>query len=323
MQLIENATDRKLRGAYYTPPAIAKFILQWGINGSSDSSILEPSCGEGVFLEILAQDEMLYKQITSVEYEACEAEKARAIALHDAVVINADFHRFCLDTNQRFNLVVGNPPFIRYQYYDPAQQKLADEIFKRSKLKRTKLTNAWVTFVVGCSQLLTDTGKMGFVLPSELLMVKYAQPLRHYLAQNFTKINIISFENLVFEEIQQEVVLLLCEKNGSNEHLIEHIEVKDANGLLTLDPRRLKCPTKKIDFHTDKWTYYFLENKELELLEKVKHNMPSISDYAKVEVGITTGANDYFTGSPKKPVGGGQFKRRYKIHIRLIQCTFS
>ena len=295
MQLIENASDRKLRGAYYTPPAIAKFILQWGINGSSDSSILEPSCGDGMFLEVLAQDEMLYKQITAVEYEASEAEKARAITLHDAVVINADFHRFCLDTNQRFNLVVGNPPFIRYQYYDPAQQKLADEIFKRSKLKRTKLTNAWVTFVVGCSQLLTDTGKMGFVLPSELLMVKYAQPLRQYLAQNFNKINIISFENLVFEEIQQEVVLLLCEKNVSNEHLIEHIEVKDANGLLSLDPRRLKFPTKKIDFHTDKWTYYFLENKELELLEKVKHNMPSISDYAKVEVGITTGANDYFT----------------------------
>lgn len=94
MQLIENASDRKLIGAYYTPPAIAKFILQWGINGSTDSSILEPSCGDGVFLEILAQDEMLYKQITAVEYEASEAEKARAITLHDAVVINADFHRF-------------------------------------------------------------------------------------------------------------------------------------------------------------------------------------------------------------------------------------
>lgn len=295
MQLIENATDRKLRGAYYTPPAIAKFILQWGINGSTDSSILEPSCGNGVFLKILAQDEMLYQQVTAVEYEACEAEKARAITLHDAVVINADFHRFCLDTKQRFNLVVGNPPFIRYHYYDPAQQKLADEIFKCSNLKRTKLTNAWVTFVVGCSQLLTDKGKMGLVLPSELLMVKYAQPLRQYLAQNFNKIHIISFENLVFEEIQQEVVLLLCEKNGTNEHLIEHIEVKDANSLLSLDPRRLKFPTKNIDFHTDKWTYYFLENKELELLEKVKHNMPSISSYAKVEVGITTGANDYFT----------------------------
>lgn len=295
MQLIENATDQKLRGAYYTPPAIAKFILQWGINGSNDLNILEPSCGDGVFLECIGNDEMLYNSVTAVEYEVGEAEKARAIALHDSEVINADFHRFCLDTDKRFNLVVGNPPFIRYQYYDPEQQKLADEIFRRSKLKRTKLTNAWVTFVVGCSQLLTETGKMGFVIPSELLMVKYAQQLRQYLAKNFNKINIISFENLVFEEIQQEVVLLLCEKSGTDEHLIEHIEVKDADGLLTLDPHRLKFPTKKIDFHTDKWTYYFLEKKELDLLEKVKRNMPSISTYANVEVGITTGANDYFT----------------------------
>lgn len=297
MQLIENATDQKLRGAYYTPSAIARFILQWGINGSNDLNILEPSCGDGVFLKCIGDGKMLYGSVTAVEYEAGEAEKARAIALHDSEVINADFHCFCLDTNKRFDLVVGNPPFIRYQYYDPEQQKLADEIFKRSKLKRTKLTNAWVTFVVGCSQLLTETGKMGFVIPSELLMVKYAQQLRQYLAKNFNKINIISFENLVFEEIQQEVVLLLCEKNGTDEHLIEHIEVKDADDLLTLDPHRLKFPTKKIDFHTDKWTYYFLEKKELDLLEKVKRNMPSISTYANVEVGITTGANDYFTVS--------------------------
>ena len=295
MQLIENATSQKLRGAYYTPPVIARFILQWGINGSSDLNILEPSCGDGVFLECIANDKMLYNSVTAVEYEEEEAMKARAITLHDSEVVNADFHRFCLDTDKRFNLVVGNPPFIRYQYYNPEQQKLADEIFKRSKLKRTKLTNAWVTFVVGCSQLLTETGKMGFVIPSELLMVKYAQQLRQYLAKNFNKINIISFENLVFEEIQQEVVLLLCEKNSTDEHLIEHIEVKDADGLLSLDPHSLKFPTKKIDFHTDKWTYYFLEKEELDLLEKVKCNMPSIATYANVEVGITTGANDYFT----------------------------
>lgn len=212
MQLIENATDQKLRGAYYTPPAIAKFILQWGINGCNDLNILEPSCGDGVFLECIGNNGMSYNSVTAIEYEEKEAEKARAITLHDSEVINADFHRFCLDTDRRFDLVVGNPPFIRYQYYDPEQQKLADEIFKRSGLKRTKLTNAWVTFVVGCSQLLKETGKIGFVVPSELLMVKYAQQLRRYLAKNFNKINIISFENLVFEEIQQEVVLLLCER---------------------------------------------------------------------------------------------------------------
>lgn len=296
MQLIEDASAQKLRGAYYTPPAIASFILHWGINGSTDADILEPSCGDGVFLEQMATEHMLFHHATAVEYEAVEAEKARAIGLHDSEVINSDFHRFCLDTEQRFNLVVGNPPFIRYQYYDEEQQVLAGEIFKKAGLKRSKLTNAWVTFVVGCSLLLKETGKMGFVIPSELLQVTYAQQLRKYLATSFNKINIISFENLVFEEIQQEVVLLLCERTGTGEHLIEHIEVKDAEALQQLDPHRLKLPTKQIDFHADKWTYYFLDKEELDFLNKVRDDdMPKIGTYADVEVGITTGSNGYFT----------------------------
>ena len=296
MQLIEDASAQKLRGAYYTPPAIASFILHWGINGSTDADILEPSCGDGVFLEQMAREHMLFHHATAVEYEAVEAEKARAIGLHDSEVINSDFHRFCLDTEQRFNLVVGNPPFIRYQYYDEGQQVLAGEIFKKAGLKRSKLTNAWVTFVVGCSLLLKETGKMGFVIPSELLQVTYAQQLRKYLATSFNKINIISFENLVFEEIQQEVVLLLCERTGTGEHLIEHIEVKDAEALQQLDPHRLKLPTKQIDFHADKWTYYFLDKEELDFLNKVRvDDMPKIGTYADVEVGITTGSNGYFT----------------------------
>lgn len=294
MQLIKDASAEKLRGAYYTPPAIASFILHWGINGGQDADILEPSCGDGVFLECMRDENMLFNTVTAIEYEAAEANKARTLGLHDSEVINQDFHRFCLDTDKRFDLVVGNPPFIRYQYYDPAQQKLADEIFNNAKLKRTKLTNAWVTFVVGCTQLLRDNGKMGFVIPSELLMVKYAQQLREYLAKTFNKINIISFENLVFEEIQQEVVLLLCEKNGTNEHKIEHIEVKDTQGLLMLDPHQLRFPSKDINFHTDKWTYYFLDKVELDLLDKVK-KATTISSFANVEVGITTGSNDFFT----------------------------
>ena len=103
MQLIENATNQKLRGAYYTPPAIAKFILQWGISGSNDSKILEPSCGDGVFLKCIGNNEMPYNNVTAIEYEAGEADKARAIALHDSEVINTDFHRFCIMTQSSRN----------------------------------------------------------------------------------------------------------------------------------------------------------------------------------------------------------------------------
>lgn len=52
------------------------------------------------------------------------------------------------------------------------------------------------------------------MLPAEVLQVSYAQQLREFLSHFYNKINIVSFEKLVFPEIQQEVVLLLCEKTG-------------------------------------------------------------------------------------------------------------
>lgn len=297
MKLIENATAEKLRGGFYTPEAIAAFILKWGVNGSSDYDILEPSCGDGVFLEQLKENNHKFKSVTAIEFDEIEAEKADKIKLKNKTVINTDFHLYCNETTKRFNLVVGNPPYIRYQYFQEEQQNEAIKVFNRAKLKYSKLTNAWVSFVVGSSLLLKEKGKIGFVIPAELLQVSYAQQLREFLAHFYNKINIISFEKLVFPNIQQEVVLLLCEKNGSDSHLIEHLELRDASDLEKLDVNGLKSPTKKIDFKSNKWTYYFLEQEEIDFLEKIasKRKVPIIGNYANVEVGITTGANDYFT----------------------------
>ena len=297
MKLIKNATAEKLRGGFYTPEPIASFILKWGINGSSDYDILEPSCGDGVFLEQLNENNHKFNSVTAIEFDEIEAEKADKIILKNKSVINSDFHLYCNETTKRFNLVVGNPPYIRYQYFDKEQQSEADKIFNRAGLKYSKLTNAWVSFVVGSSLLLKEKGKIGFVIPADLLQVSYAQQLREYLAHFYNKINIISFEKLVFPDIQQEVVLLLCERNGSGSHLIEHLELRDASDLEKLDVNRLKSPTKKIDFKSNKWTYYFLEQEEIDFLENIadKRKIPTIGNYANVEVGITTGANNYFT----------------------------
>lgn len=298
MKLISEATAEKLRGGFYTPNPIAQFILRWGINGNTDAEILEPSCGDGVFLEEIKKLNARYKSITAIELDEEEARKAEAIDLDNKTVINDDFHTFCNHTTKRFDLVVGNPPYIRYQFFDRHQQVAAEDIFIKAGLKYSKLTNAWVSFVVGASLLLKEEGgKIGFVLPAEVLQVSYAQQLRQFIAQFYNNINIISFEKLVFPDIQQEVVLLLCEKNNSGTHNIEHIELHDASGLETLDVARLKSPKKRIDFKSNKWTFYFLEQNEIDFLEHIAQtkNIPTIAKFAKVEVGITTGANDFFT----------------------------
>lgn len=299
MKLIDNISKDKLRGGFYTPEPIANFMLKWGINGSTDYDILEPSCGNGIFLEQLRENKMSYHSVKGVEIEADEGQKADQIQLRNKEIIIGDFHQFCNTTDLRFDLVIGNPPYIRYQYFEEAQQNEAEKLFSRSGLKFSKLTNAWVSFVVGATQLLKSRGKIGFVLPAEILQVSYAQQLRNFIAKEYNKINIISFEKLVFPDIQQEVVLLLCEKNGNGSHLIEHLELKDANDLKNIDVNLLKSPQKQIDFKSNKWTFYFLSQEEIDFLEQIniQKDIPVIGDFADVEVGITTGANNFFTVS--------------------------
>lgn len=297
MKLIEKETKQKLRGGFYTPEPIAFFILKWAINGDVNYDILEPSCGDGIFLEQIKENNFKYNSITAIEFDEIEATKADNIDLPNKLVLNEDFHTFFNATGQRFDLVVGNPPYIRYQYFDRIQQIEAEKIFNNANLKYSKLTNAWVSFVVGSSLLLKEKGKIGFVLPAEILQVSYAKTLRDFLSHYYNKINIISFKKLVFPDIQQEVVLLLCEKNQTNEHYIEHIELGNIESLKTVDILSLKSSTKKIDFKSNKWTFYFLEQKEIDFLEEVSKNcsIPNIGDYADVEVGITTGSNEFFT----------------------------
>lgn len=297
MQLIKEATSEKLRGGFYTPATIASFILKWAFNGVNNYDILEPSCGDGMFLQQIKDGGFEYNSIFATELVLEEAEKARNRNVENCIVENREFHDFCNFTSKRFDLVVGNPPFIRYQYFDKEQQQQANIIFERAKLKYSKLTNSWVSFIVGSSLLLKNTGKIGFVVPAEILQVSFAKTLRQFLSHFYNKINIVSFEKLVFPDIQQEVVLLLCEKDTTNKHFIEHIEVKDANELLKLDIAKLKTPKKQIDFKSNKWTFYFLEQNEINFIEKIKidKRLKRLGQLSKVEVGITTGANSFFT----------------------------
>lgn len=297
MQLIETQSEQKLRGGFYTPTPIADFILRWAFNGGAEYEILEPSSGDGVFLERIKENSYKYNSITAVEIDDREASKADDIPLKNKSVLNMDFHAFCNSTDKRFDLVIGNPPYIRYQYFDRDQQIEAEKIFQRVNLKYSKLTNAWVSFIIGASLLLKPGGKIGFVVPAEILQVSYAKTVREFLAHFYNKISIVSFKRLVFPRIQQEVVLLLCEKTHSHSHLIEHIEFDDIRDLDYADVSLLKCPTKKIDFRSNKWTFYFLDQKEIDFLEdiSVQNSVSTIGDYADVEVGITTGANAFFT----------------------------
>ena len=295
MQLIKNATKQKLRGGFYSPKTISDFILRWAFNGNKHCDILEPSAGDGVFIESLVDGKYQYNSVTAIEIETEEANKIKKIPAKKLNVLEQDFHKYCNNTKDAYDIIVGNPPYIRYQYFDKDQQKEAEKIFDKNKIKYSKLMNSWCAFVVGCTNLLKENGKLGFVLPAEILQVSHAKLIREFLIENFEKISIVSFKKLVFDTIQQDVVLLLCQKGNGTPH-IEYIETEDDKTLQDLDLYKLKNPIKNIH-NSSKWTNYFLDQKELDFLEEIKNrkDLYRVKDLADVEVGITTGANDFFT----------------------------
>jgi len=71
----KNETAQKLRGGYYTPMDLARYLSEW-VSEANPKSILEPSCGDGVFLKALTPLIPRNAKITAIELDQIEAKKA-------------------------------------------------------------------------------------------------------------------------------------------------------------------------------------------------------------------------------------------------------
>jgi len=305
-------TQQKLRGGYYTPAQIADFLTSWAIQ-SKDNNVLEPSCGNGIFLEsaylrlrdLGAYSKKALSNIHAVELDKGEYHKAKDrmkslvnVDIENLRIENDDFFSFFQKSlrTEKFDSIIGNPPFIRYQHFDEEVRDRALEILDDAGLEASKLTNIWMPFLVASSLLLTKYGRLAMIIPAELLQVKYAAKLRLFLSEFYSSIIIITFKKLVFPDIQQEILLFLGEKINST-HGINIIELDNVSQLerclYQLDKR---TELKPINHTTDKWIQYFLTNEEILLIRKLRNDNKLITfgNLADVDVGVVTGRNEFF-----------------------------
>lgn len=298
MRLKKDSTAQKLRGAYYTPLQLAEAILPLVVDEKT-KSILEPSCGDGVFIDSLANSKILenIKKIVAIDVElsAVTFAKERYSKCKNISILHNDFFDYFLSNKERkFDLVLGNPPYIRYQYLTEKQREIQSQILINSGMKSNKLINSWVGFLVATAQMLSDSGKIALVLPAEILQVAYAEDLRLFLSKELTKITIITFEKLIFPEIEQEVVVFIGEKGGDKKG-IRIIQLEDLNDFESLKINEHKY--QSIMCVKEKWTKYFVSIDEVDILQSIRNDkrFAMLSEYGKINVGITTGNNSYFS----------------------------
>lgn len=278
---------------------LPKKLTQLVYDGRKNITILEPSCGNGVFINALKNSEnSSYCDIEAIEInpEAAATLNERMKDATNVTVKNEDFFDFYRTEGiqRKYDLIIGNPPYIRYQYLEPNQRLELSEILSSNGMKENKLINAWVAFTVACVGMLNENGCIAFVIPAEVLQVAYAEDLRLYLANNLQNITLVTFEELVFPDIEQEVVLLIGNKGGTNTG-IRIVEVKDIEAFedLLLDDIKFQ----DIGHVKEKWTKYFTSYEDNLLISSIRNDnrFCKLSDLALINVGVTTGNNAYFS----------------------------
>lgn len=324
MNFKKNESARKLRGGYYTPREISRFLVKWACAGGF-SRILEPSCGDGGFIDAIYDEIELgaKARFDGVEILTSEAEKAeqKARMLNekgiDSTIYNKDFFEWINNgsADTVWDVIIGNPPYIRYQYFDVEQRDIAEKIFASAGVSFTKRTNAWVPFVIASVKHLAPGGRLAMVIPSEILHIQHADGLRLMLEREMESIAIISIRDMVFAGALQGVVLLLGRKRDRNpspadfalsgacicEIPVEEVRTKmkivDVEGLSDLAELDIDEIVESSESHRYKgeWMKALLSEEELGLLKAISANpmVKLFEDVADVDIGIVTGANGF------------------------------
>lgn len=301
--IADPATARKARGAFFTPAGVTRHIAEWAIRSAGDR-VLEPSTGEAAFLTA-AVDRLISlgnsaPVVNGVEIHAPSAGSAAAMVAAaggrpDIAV--SDF--FLVEATPTFDAVIGNPPFIRYQEWTGLQRDRARFAALQQGVALTGLASSWAAFVAHAAGFLKSGGRLGLVLPAELLSVNYAAPVRRFLLENFALVELVVFDEQVFPDAEADTVLVKA--SGWQQPPAGVATLRQTRNATTLAALEAGTTWSPIDT-ADRWAAQVLSSSTESLLERARatFSFVPLANYGDTTLGAVTGANRFFTLSPSR-----------------------
>lgn len=202
----------EVHGVVLTKPHIVELILDLaGYKATRDltaKKILEPSCGDGVFVVAAVQrllssarrykvkPHRLIDCVRAFDIDRSSVDRTRgavrtlleksgvraidAVTLAAAWVVHGDF--LLTPMPWRFDAVVGNPPYIRIEQLAPSLQALYrsrySTLYDRADL--------YVAFIERGLDLLGHSGVLSYICADRWTMNRYGAPLRRLVSKRFS-----------------------------------------------------------------------------------------------------------------------------------------
>ena len=213
--------EDKLSGSYYTPFRTVQFMKEYlAREHKIYIRVIEPSVGDGRFVDEFEKEENIerFVGVELIEEKVRQLKNKRYS--EQTEIVTDDFLNFSEKTNEKYQLIIGNPPYINIKNMEDDSKKKAKEICEKYKLSSSLMQNMWVAFVLAAVSCIERDGTIFFVLPMEFLQVQYAEKIRLFLEEHFDTIHILSFKERMFPEIEQESCLVYLTNEFKNQPYI-------------------------------------------------------------------------------------------------------
>lgn len=188
-QYLCDVGTKQKAGAYYTPPALVKTLVQSVL--TQKGPVFDPCCGSGHFLiECLAQLQALkVSEPWSFIYGADIDERAVLIARATLTLASGGKAHSVRQIRQQDSLIKNEHDLqFRYILTNPPWGAQFDLKY-RARLKKTypqiKSQESFAYFIEASLPILQKDGVLGFVLPDSFLNVKAYANTRKRLIQNY------------------------------------------------------------------------------------------------------------------------------------------
>lgn len=287
--------------SYYTK---CEYITNYMVNMlklCKEDIILEPSSGDGVFIEKILEIDTHFKiDALDLNKKVVDILKEKYCGLDNITITNTDT---LLDlqmdkyvaTGGHYTKIIGNPPYGGWQ-----------EIDKREELKSKYIGHyvkeTYSLFLLRCISLLKDKGRLVFIIPDTYMFLHRHEKLREYILENTKIKEILTFPSKLFPGVKFQysklsiITLEKCNDNNSsleNEfRIITDISKKeDFDAIRNNDISGFTVISKKQKDIYDNPSHSFFLSQNNDVINIISNTETTLGDICSCVTGIYVGNN--------------------------------
>jgi adenine-specific DNA-methyltransferase len=189
----------------YTPTSLAEAMVI-ALGDEPHFRWLEPSHGKGAFLQALALKRISSERIVAVDLDPMPASNDKLAK----TIRGVDFLRWASETEERFDRIVGNPPYVAISQLPISLRRVAAEVTDLSSRPIGKGANVWYAFVLASLRLLNPKGSLAFVLPSCAEFADYSKAIRSAVREQFERLEVYRSARPLFPDVQEGSLVVIA-----------------------------------------------------------------------------------------------------------------